>query len=370
MKARLLNWLCCPACRGELCLTVFREQTDIEEGSLACAGCGRLFPIIGGIPRLLPDALVHQVIRYHPDFFARYPEAMAEYRRRALPEAVTGAWDAKRRTLQSYSYQWRRFKQMLPHWERVFLESIHPVTRDFFPGKVGLDAGCGFGRSLAYAAAYGAETIGVDLSEAVESARANTRHLDTAHVVQGDIYHLPIREGSLDFAYSIGVLHHLPDPKAGFLEVARRVAPGGSVFIWVYSRGRGRQIACFTMMRAISTKLPYRALGALCWIGAALQWALWIAPFKLLSRFRLTRPLADRLPFTFHARFPFYVLHTDWFDGLSVPLVNYYKEGEIATWFRDAGLTQPGLDPEWGQAGGGRAMGVAPRTAERDVVPA
>ena len=25
------------------------------------------------------------------------------------------------RTIKSYSYQWRKFKQMFPEWERVFL---------------------------------------------------------------------------------------------------------------------------------------------------------------------------------------------------------------------------------------------------------
>jgi hypothetical protein len=87
---------------------------------------------------------------------------------------------------------------------------------------------------------------------------------------------------------------------------------------------------------------------------------VWIWPYTLLNRFRLTQPLARRLPFTFHARFPLYVLHTDWFDGLSVPLQEYYREEEVAQWFKEAQLERLTMDPEWGRDGGGRGLGYRP----------
>src|SRR3990172_2722911 len=97
-----------------------------------------------------------------------------------------------------------------------FLTYIHPLGPEFFPGKLVLDAGCGFGRHLYYAAEFGAEVVGVDFSAAVEAARANTAGCKGIHLVQADIYRLPFREASFDFAYSLGVLHHLPDPERGF----------------------------------------------------------------------------------------------------------------------------------------------------------
>ena len=178
--------------------------------------------------------------------------------------------------------------------------------------------------------------IGLDLSEAIEAARENTRQFETVHLVQGDIFHPPVRRASLDFVYSIGVLHHLPDPKGGFLSLQRLVKPGSPVFIWVYLRGRGRQIAAFTIMRAVSTRMPLRLLNAATFALAAAHWLLWIAPFKALTRVGATG-LASRIPFAFYARYPFRTLHTDWFDGLSVPLQRYYRREEIAEWYREAG---------------------------------
>ena len=72
----------------------------------------------------------------------------------------------------------------------------------------------------------------------------------------------------------------------------------------------------------------------------------------------VTRPLAARVPFSLYARFPFRVLHADWMDGLSVPLVNYYKPDEIRAWYEGAGLENVRIAPDWG----GRAVGYAPRT--------
>ena len=369
MKRRLLDLLCCPVCHGALTLKSFAEDGEVEEGCVTCTGCDRTFPVINGIPRLLPDALAHLVVKYHLAFFHRYATPMVSYLTRCRDERQGRWWRSEQRTLTSYSYQWRRFKRMLPQWEQVFRDSIRPIEPSFFHGKVGLDAGCGFGRSLVYAAAYGAEVIGADLSEAVESARENTGHLPNVHVIQADIYHLPLRERSLDFIYSIVVLDHLPDPQRGFLKLTSLLGPGSPVIIWVYSRGKGRQIACLTLMRAIARQLPLPLLSMVCWLGAALQWILWIVPYCVLHRFSITRPLAQRLPFTFHARYPFYVLHTDWFDGLSVPLVNYYRRDEIADWYREAGLERVVLGSDWGYGGGGRAIGFAPPPSGTKLVP-
>ena len=357
MKRCLLELLCCPVCQGLFKLTPFAEGADVEEGLLTCTGCARVFPVINGIPRLLPDELAHMVVRAHRSFFQRHAEAMTSYVARCQAPSRERWWRAEQRTVKSFSYQWRTFKKMLPHWEGVFRDSIAPIEPSFFHDKVGLDAGCGFGRSLHYAASYGAEMIGIDLSEAVEAARDNTRQFPGVHLVQGDLYHLPIRAHSLDFVYSIGVLHHLPDPKGGFVALTRLLKPEGEIFIWVYARGRGRQIPFLTLMRAVSTHLPLRILNPVCLVCAGIEWFLWVIPYRLLSRFAPTRGLARRLPFTFHARFPFYVAHTDWFDGLSVPLVHYHRREEIAAWFREAGLRQHGADPLWGKEGGGRARG-------------
>ena len=58
MKKDLMDILCCPVCKGDLQLTVKKEDGgEIIEGSLFCAKCNETYPIEDGIPNLLPPGL-------------------------------------------------------------------------------------------------------------------------------------------------------------------------------------------------------------------------------------------------------------------------------------------------------------------------
>jgi len=55
MKRSLLPILCCPTCKGDLDLSVTKEdESEILEGSLYCSACEVEYPIKEGIPDLLP----------------------------------------------------------------------------------------------------------------------------------------------------------------------------------------------------------------------------------------------------------------------------------------------------------------------------
>ncbi|HXH05125.1 MAG TPA: methyltransferase domain-containing protein, partial [Vicinamibacterales bacterium] len=206
MTPRLLELVVCPDCGSALRLHADRREGERTlEGLLSCP-CGAEYPIVGGIPRIFRGADLEFGI-------AGGGRARADAAR-PRDSTADAAERAKQRTRRSFGYQWTTFREMHPEFERNFLNYVHPIGPEFFPGKLGLDAGCGFGRHIYYAARYGAEMVGVDYSAAIESARANTSHLPNVHLVQADIYRLPFRRGTFDFAYCLGVLHHLPDPLA------------------------------------------------------------------------------------------------------------------------------------------------------------
>ncbi|MDD1714585.1 MAG: methytransferase partner Trm112 [Methanoregulaceae archaeon] len=55
MRQQIIPLLCCPICKGDLSLTVVREdETEILEGTLHCPACNVNYPIEEGIPDLLP----------------------------------------------------------------------------------------------------------------------------------------------------------------------------------------------------------------------------------------------------------------------------------------------------------------------------
>jgi uncharacterized protein YbaR (Trm112 family) len=58
MKRELMAILACPICKGELKLTVEKEDgQEIITGSLHCTKCNENYPIEDTIPNLLPPAM-------------------------------------------------------------------------------------------------------------------------------------------------------------------------------------------------------------------------------------------------------------------------------------------------------------------------
>jgi SAM-dependent methyltransferase len=82
-----------------------------------------------------------------------------------------------------------------------------------------------------------AEVTYLDMSEAsraVAEARAGMRGLDTIRFIIGDLL-AAAEHGPFDYIDCCGVLHHLPDPDAGFRALERALALGGGMGLMVYA---------------------------------------------------------------------------------------------------------------------------------------
>jgi len=117
-----------------------------------------------------------------------YPEFFADSKEHLDAGAVTGQ-KTKLRTMRSFGYEWRHFSDFRPEGEANFAWYFAAYPPQSIRGKILLDAGCGKGRHLFFAAQHARKVIGVDLSPAVDAAFDNTGHLENAHVVQADLFH-------------------------------------------------------------------------------------------------------------------------------------------------------------------------------------
>lgn len=247
--------------------------------------------------------------------------------------------DLLKRTQRSFGYQWTRFGEMQDQFKEDFLHYIHPISPDFFEGKRGLDAGCGFGRHLYHARRFGAKMIGLDFSHAIKRAKEITDGLEGVHLIQGDLQMPPFRLRSFDFVYSIGVLHHLPDPEGGFHSLLPLLRPGGAVFIWLYSKSRRFSNTLLEAVRALTSRLPLSLTRVLSLAGALIDWWVFILPYRFGHR--LFGPAIDRVMFPRikrYARYPFQVVYADWFDRLSAPVRHYFDGEDLTEWAARAGL--------------------------------
>jgi SAM-dependent methyltransferase len=80
--------------------------------------------------------------------------------------------------------------------------------------------------------------VGADLTRAslALGASAATRFgLDRVQFVETDLQRPALKAGAFDVVYSSGVIHHTPDPRASFGQVAALARPGGIIVLGVYN---------------------------------------------------------------------------------------------------------------------------------------
>jgi SAM-dependent methyltransferase len=310
MKRSVVESLVCPVSEHSLELVATTADGDVERGELVCTGCGRSWPIQAGVPRLVPADLEAQ----------------------------------QAKTARAFGWQWQHFNEMHREFEQQFLDWIHPLQPEFFRDKSVLDAGCGIGRHAYFAATYGArEVFALDLSAAVETAGANLARFDDVHVLQGDLLRLPFRTacdgGGFEFVYSIGVLHHLPDPYAGFRNLVRYVRPGGTLAVWVYgyeNNGVVRNVV--EPVRKVSTRIPPPALRTIAWPLAVAFHGLAKGVYRPLHGTPVDRVLPLNEYMSSVADFGFRQNYGIVFDQLAAPTAAYITGHQLTTWFEESGL--------------------------------
>lgn len=239
------------------------------------------------------------------------------------------------RTAKVFGFEWKEFfNYSLDNLNTL----LYPYSINAFRGKLGLDAGCGGGRHIVKCAEKASTIIGFDLSEAVEKANEKSSGLKNAHILQADIFKLPFKENSFDFIYSLGVLHHLPEPQKGFNYLVDLLKVNGAIYIWVYKKSL-RKIT-LRPIRKITTKLPPKILRYVAIISSFIGYFGIILPCRtLIKSFPIFKKMIPPhiLEYSKHN---FKVYLADWFDRLAAPIANYYLPEEIESWFKTKNLSE------------------------------
>lgn len=335
MRERLLDFLRCPDCKGELDLTVLGTDGDeISDGILRCSQ-EHYFPVHRGIPRMLPSSLKD----HWNDIREKIPEPAPESLRALLDsESIKKQTrDYDTRTKANFSNEWDNHEIGGRTWtmdlaDRVkwyFLESIR-IPKEEMPGKVMIDAGCGNGsQSVAYTE-FGLEVIAVDLSTGLEKGYAYRNiHLgavpENVHFVQGDLQRPPLADGIADIIHSAGVLHHTPNTEYTFRQLRPVLKNGGTFYVWFYKYEKF-VTPLVNSMRVVTTRIPAPAFAVLADVMAVPFIGFCWTVDKLGIR-KYETPSVKEAALAVH-------------DIFGAPYAHYHDVPEVSGWYESVGITE------------------------------
>lgn len=251
-----------------------------------------------------------------------------------------------RPTVEGFGFEWSTFDQSgrsVEELRATFEQYFAIFPWDALPeGSTGFDLGCGTGRWARFVAARVGRLLCADAS--LEALRTAVRLLSDApncHVLAASAGELPFADRSMDFGYSLGVLHHTPDPAAGLADAVRTLKPGAPLLVYLYYAFDNRPVWYRTLWglsdaarRRISALRPRTRLVVTESIAALVY-------FPLARIARLAEALgmdAERLPLAAYRHRSFYSMRTDALDRFGTRVEKRFTAAEVRRLMTGAGL--------------------------------
>lgn len=248
--------------------------------------------------------------------------------------------------VDDFGAEWSRFDQSALSneekqtiFDRYF--AVFPWA-DLPENAEGFDLGCGSGRWASLAARRVGTLHCIDpAASALAVARRNLAGQANARFHNAGVDAIPLADGSMDFGYSLGVLHHVPDTAAGIASCAAKLKPGAPFLVYLYYAMDNKPVwyraiwrASDTVRRAVAA-MPRPLKFATCQaIAATVYWPLartaWLLE-KLGAR-------VENLPLADYRHNSFYSMRTDALDRFGTRLEQRFTRDEIGLMMAAAGL--------------------------------
>ena len=250
------------------------------------------------------------------------------------------------KVVEDFGSEWSRFNQGNLS-ESDHLEMFESYF-DIFPwgelslNAVGADVGCGSGRWAIQVALRVGHLHLVDPSRAaLQVAQKNLLSCNNITFHLSSVDSLPFEDASLDFAYALGVLHHVPDTAAAIKSIAKALRPGAPFLIYLYYAFDQRPLWFRTLwgvsnlFRKFISVLPSKLKNICCDIIALTIYL----PFARIAR------ILDHLgcmpkswPLSYYRNRDFYVLRTDALDRFGTRLEQRFTRSEVLRMLNEAGF--------------------------------
>ena len=248
-------------------------------------------------------------------------------------------------TVEGFGDEWSRFDQSdLPEDEQKLLFdeyfSVFP-WENISKESVGFDLGCGSGRWAKSVAPKVKKLICIDPSSALDIAKKNLSNFDNCEFQSTTVDDISIDNNSMDFGYSLGVLHHVPNTEMGIKQCVEKLKKGAPLLLYLYYRFDNRPFwfrfiwSISDLLRKIISKMPYGLRYIFSQIIAvAIYFPLARTSFYM-EKLNLN---VSNFPLSSYKNLSFYTMRTDALDRFGTILEQRFTRDEIKIMMENAGL--------------------------------
>lgn len=182
----------------------------------------------------------------------------------------------------------------------------------------------------------------IDASEAaLVVARKNLAHLPTCDFHLASVDSIPLPDASMDFGYSLGVLHHVPDTAAGIRSCVAKLKPGAPLLLYLYYAFDNRPLWFRVLWQAsdigrrLICRLPQRLKVPLTSVIATV---VYYPLARLALAFKKLGAKAEAFPLAYYRSRSFYTMRTDALDRFGTRLEQRFTAEKIRAMMQSAGL--------------------------------
>jgi ubiquinone/menaquinone biosynthesis C-methylase UbiE len=256
-----------------------------------------------------------------------------------------------KKTVVGFGREWSAFTQdetglSAAERAKLFDDYFAIFPWDALPpgGGTGCDVGCGSGRWAMVVAPRVTHLHVLDVSpQALEVAKHNLAGVQNVSFHLASVEDIPVPDGSLDFAYSLGVLHHVPDTARAIGDITRKLKAGAPLLVYIYYALENKPWWYVTLWRAsgavrlVVSHLPHVLRYPISQvIAATVYWPV----ARLARAFDAAGLMPASWPLAYYRDKSFYVMRTDAYDRFCTRLEQRFTRAQIATMLKAAGYDQ------------------------------
>jgi ubiquinone/menaquinone biosynthesis C-methylase UbiE len=249
-------------------------------------------------------------------------------------------------TVEGFGEEWSSFDQQslsIEEKEEIFNKYFNIFPFDFIDtNSVGVDIGCGSGRWASVIAQRVKVLHLVDASEkALGIAKIRLSEFSGCEYHHASASELPFANESLDFAYSLGVLHHIPDTADAINHIATKLKQGSPLLLYLYysfdnrPKWYGLVWSISNTLRKGISLLPYKLRLILTQIIALF---VYYPLSRMASLLEYLKIMPKNWPLAFYRNRSFYTMRTDALDRFGTKLEQRFSKVQIEKMFLNAGF--------------------------------